>query len=85
MSFSPLRDDVDGDCEWLAPVPGTDVAIMLALAHVLATEGLADRAFLDRYCVGYDRFERYLLGPDDGVPKSPQWAAAHLRTAPPRT
>ena len=62
VSFSPLRDDVDGDCEWHAPVPGTDVAIMLALAHVLATESLADRDFLTRYCTGYDRFERYLLG-----------------------
>src|SRR3954454_10874610 len=40
VSFSPLRDDVDGDCDWFAPVPGTDVAIMLALAHVLSTEGL---------------------------------------------
>ena len=49
---------------------------MLALAHVLATEGLADREFLTTYCTGYDRFERYLLGTDDGVPKSPQWAAA---------
>ncbi|KAA0116030.1 molybdopterin guanine dinucleotide-containing S/N-oxide reductase [Mycolicibacterium sp. P9-22] len=76
VSFSPLRDDVDGDHEWHAPVPGTDVAIMLALAHVLATEGLADREFLDTYCVGYERFERYLLGTDDGVPKSPAWAAA---------
>jgi len=75
VSFSPLRDDVDGDHEWHAPRPGTDVAVMLALAHVLATEDLADRAFLDTYCVGYDRFERYLLGTDDGVPKSPAWAA----------
>ena len=55
VSISPLRDDTTGDCEWLAPVPGTDVAIMLALAHVLATEGLADRDFLDTYCTGYDR------------------------------
>ena len=60
----------------MAPVPGTDVAIMLALAYVLATESLADRDFLDTYCTGYDRFERYLLGTDDGVPKSPQWASA---------
>ena len=74
VSFSPLRDDVDGACEWHAPVPGTDVAIMLALAYVLATESLADRNFLDTYCSGYQRFERYLLGTDDGVPKSPQWA-----------
>ncbi|MEW5810976.1 MAG: molybdopterin-dependent oxidoreductase [Actinomycetota bacterium] len=76
VSFSPLRDDVDGPYDWFAPVPGTDVAIMLALAHVLATESLADRQFLATYCTGYERFERYLLGADDGVPKSPQWAAA---------
>lgn len=76
VSLSPLRDDVDGDCHWLAPVPGTDVAVMLALAHVLATEGLADLDFLDTHCTGYQRFERYLLGRDDGVAKSPQWASA---------
>jgi biotin/methionine sulfoxide reductase len=76
VSFSPLRDDVDGDCEWFAPVPGTDVAIMLALAHVLVTESLLDREFLDTYCTGYERFERYLLGTDDGVPKSPTWASS---------
>ncbi len=76
VSLSPLRDDVDGDCRWLAPVPGTDVAVMLALAYVLATEGLADLDFLDTYCTGYPRFERYLLGRDDGVAKSPQWASA---------
>ncbi|CAA0098478.1 Dimethyl sulfoxide/trimethylamine N-oxide reductase [Mycolicibacterium vanbaalenii] len=75
VSFSPLRDDVDGPCVWHAPVPGTDVAIMLALAYVLATESLADRDFLATYCTGYERFERYLLGTDDGVPKSPRWAA----------
>ena len=76
VSFSPLRDDVDGPCDWFAAVPGTDVAIMLALAFVLATESLADRDFLGTYCTGYERFERYLLGIDDGTPKSPQWAAA---------
>lgn len=75
VSISPLRDDVNGDCEWLAPMPGTDIAIMLALAYVLATDGLADQTFLATYCTGYERFERYLLGTDDGVPKSPQWAA----------
>lgn len=74
VSFSPLRDDVDGDCEWIAPVPGTDVAIMLALAFVLASENLHDREFLGRFCVGYERFEDYLLGRTDGVPKDPRWA-----------
>ncbi|OPX08983.1 molybdopterin guanine dinucleotide-containing S/N-oxide reductase [Mycobacterium sp. AT1] len=75
VSISPLRDDTTGDCEWLAPVPGTDVAVMLGLAHVLATTGLADRDFLATHCTGYPRFERYLLGLVDGVAKSPEWAA----------
>ncbi|NKS81634.1 molybdopterin guanine dinucleotide-containing S/N-oxide reductase [Rhodococcus hoagii] len=76
VSISPLRDDLHGRCDWIAPVPGTDVAIMLGLAHVLASEGLHDKDFLAWYCVGYDRFESYLLGVDDGVPKTPEWASA---------
>lgn len=76
VSVSPLADDTHGEAQRITPVPGTDVALMLAVAHTLVTEGLHDRDFLDRYCVGYPRFERYLLGLDDGQPKSPQWAAS---------
>ncbi|GAA4477065.1 molybdopterin guanine dinucleotide-containing S/N-oxide reductase [Rhodococcus olei] len=76
VSISPLRDDMHGRAQWLAPRPGTDVAIMLALCHVLVTDDLVDRAFLDRYTVGYDKFEDYLLGRTDGVVKDPAWAAA---------
>jgi biotin/methionine sulfoxide reductase len=57
-------------------VPGTDAALMLALCHVLDSEGLADRSFLDRYTVGYPRFAAYVRGDADGVPKTPEWAAA---------
>ncbi|OUS97052.1 molybdopterin-dependent oxidoreductase [Rhodococcus sp. NCIMB 12038] len=74
VSFSPLSDDMHGVAERHAPVPGTDVAVMLALAYVLASEGLHDTAFLGSHCVGYDHFEDYLLGRSDGVPKSPAWA-----------
>jgi len=82
VSVSPLRDDItaiagslDDDVRWLAPVPNSDVPVMLGLAYVLATESLADRSFLETFCTGYDRFERYLLGTDDGLPKTPEWAA----------
>ena len=54
----------EAGAEWIAAVPGTDTALMLALAHTLVAEGLHDRAFLDRYCVGWPVFERYLLGRD---------------------
>ena len=76
VNIGPIRDDAADvlDAEWIAPRPNTDVAIMLGLAHTLASEGLQDRDFLDRCCTGYDRFERYLLGHDDGVPKDVAWA-----------
>lgn len=77
VSISPLRSDLpqEAQFEWLAPVPGTDTALMLALTHVLVSEGLHDRAFIDRYCEGWSSFEDYLMGRSDGVPKTPAWAA----------
>jgi biotin/methionine sulfoxide reductase len=74
--ISPLRSDLPEyvAAEWLPVAPATDVALMLGLAHTLATEGLHDKGFLDRCCAGYDTFERYLLGVDDGVPKDAGWA-----------
>ena len=78
VNVSPVRDDLDtgGAVEWIPIRPGTDAALMLALAFVLEDEGLADRAALDRLTVGYDRFRPYLLGADDGIPKTPAWADA---------
>lgn len=76
VNVSPIRSDIDADAiEWLAPRPGTDVAIMLGLAHTLLSEDLHDKAFLDRYCIGFERFSDYLTGKDDGTPKSAEWAA----------
>ncbi|MDQ2682382.1 MAG: molybdopterin-dependent oxidoreductase, partial [Chloroflexota bacterium] len=74
---SPLKDDLIDEAggTWIAPIPGTDVPIMLAMAYVLLDEGLADRAFIDRYTAGFDEFARYLCGEDDGTPKTPEWAA----------
>lgn len=78
VNISPLRDDIAADLEpeWVPVRPNTDVALMLGLAHVLASEGLADQAFLSRYTVGYDVFHAYLTGASDGVAKTPQWAEA---------
>ena len=52
---------------------------MLGLAHTLVAEGRHDQGFLDRYCAGYDTFERYLLGETDGVPKDAAWAGTGVR------
>jgi biotin/methionine sulfoxide reductase len=75
--ISPLRDDLPVDlvAVWHPIRPGTDVALMLGLAHALFSENLHDSAFLGRYCVGWERFEAYLLGRRDGQPKTAEWAA----------
>src|SRR5437660_242103 len=74
--FSPLRSDLPDDvaATWQPVVPGTDVAVMLALAHVVISEGLHDVEFLERYTVGAERLVDYVLGAEDGVAKTPDWA-----------
>jgi biotin/methionine sulfoxide reductase len=76
-NISPMRDDAAAflDAEWIAPRPHSDTALMLALAHTLIVEGLHDADFLARYCAGFSRFRDYLLGAEDGVAKTADWAA----------
>ncbi len=77
VNFGPIRDDVDDSLEAVHyhPRPNTDVSIMLALAHMLYEQGLDDKEFLDRYCVGFEQFIPYLMGEIDGQPKDANWAA----------
>ncbi|HZC45291.1 MAG TPA: molybdopterin-dependent oxidoreductase, partial [Candidatus Acidoferrum sp.] len=77
VNISPMRDDAAAhlDAEWIAPRPHSDTALMLALAHTLIVEGLHDADFLARYCAGFTRFRDYLLGVEDDIAKSAEWAA----------
>ena len=72
--------------EWIAIRPGTDAAMMTAMAYVMLTEQLHDAAFVRTHCVGFDAtqmppgaetaesYSDYVLGTRDGVPKTPEWA-----------
>jgi trimethylamine-N-oxide reductase (cytochrome c) len=77
VSVNPIEGETDQylGTERLAIRPNTDTALLLAIAHVLYTENLHDRAFLDKYTVGFDRFTEYLTGKADEQAKSPEWAA----------
>ena len=59
---------------WLAVRPGTDCALMLAMIYVLVDQKRADLEQCRRLAVGVDAFVDYVLGREDGVPKTPLWA-----------
>ena len=44
----------------LQPFPGTDAALAFGLLHVIARDGLLDRAFLDEHAIGWEEVEPLL-------------------------
>ncbi len=62
--------------EWIPIRPCTDAAMLIAMAYVIVTEGLQDQAFIDKYTIGFEMYRDYLLGKEDGIPKTPAWAEA---------
>ncbi|MCF8479795.1 MAG: molybdopterin-dependent oxidoreductase [Rhodospirillum sp.] len=70
------------NAQWIAPRPGTDVAMMLGIAHTLLMENLHDTAFLADYTTGFEAFAAYLTGEEDGTAKTADWASAICGVAP---
>ena len=72
--------------EWVGIRPSTDSALADGMAYVIWTEDFKDKAFMDKFCLGFDEahmpkgtpagrsYEAYLFGLQDGVEKTPQWA-----------
>lgn len=77
IDVSPLRDQgIDHPhLRWWQVRPNTDTAIMMGIAKALIDANLHDKAFLDKYTVGFNQFESYICGEADGIVKSPEWAA----------
>ncbi len=75
------------DAEWIPIYPGTDVALIAALAYVMVQDGTYDKEFMAKYAVGFDEdtlpedappnssWMAYIMGQADGVAKTPEWAS----------
>ena len=91
ITVDPVLSDsaVALGAEWIPINPGTDVALIAAMAYVMVKEDIYDKEFMATYTVGFDEtnlpegappnssWMAYIMGKDeDGVEKTPEWAAA---------
>ncbi len=62
--------------KWITPTMGTDAALAMAIAYVWVTEDTYDKDYIETHTIGFESFKKYILGEDDGEPKTPEWASA---------
>jgi trimethylamine-N-oxide reductase (cytochrome c) len=61
--------------KWIPVLPNTDAALQLAIAYLWIAEGTYDKEYVETHVTGFDKFADYVMGRDDGVPKTPEWAS----------
>ena len=61
--------------KWIPILPNTDAALYLAIAYQWFKDGTYDKEYLETHAYGVDKFEDYVMGREDGVPKTPEWAS----------
>jgi len=60
--------------KWIPIRPNTDAALRLAIAYIWITEGTYDKEYVATHTYGFDKFEEYVMGKEDGIAKTPKWA-----------
>ena len=61
--------------KWIPILPNTDAAMQLAIAYTWIKEGTYDKEYVATHTFGFEKFAEYVLGKEDGIPKTPEWAA----------
>ena len=61
--IDPLRTVTADAADWfLQPLPGTDIALCLAMMHVLIRDGLVDQSWVDAHTLGYRELAEHVAG-----------------------
>ncbi len=61
--------------KWIPVLPNTDAALQLAIIYMWVKEGTYDKEYIKTHTIGFDKIEAYVLGKEDGEPKTPEWAS----------
>ncbi|EGL55547.1 anaerobic dehydrogenase, typically selenocysteine-containing protein [Methylophaga aminisulfidivorans MP] len=68
--IDPYKSKTAKEADWhIAPKPGTDGALAMAMMHVIIKEGLQDQDYIDNYTVGFDALA------ERAKTRTPEWAA----------
>jgi molybdopterin guanine dinucleotide-containing S/N-oxide reductase-like protein len=58
---------------WIPVRPGTSPALAHAITFVWISEDLYDKDYVATRTTGFEKWRDYILGVEDGVPKTPEW------------
>jgi molybdopterin guanine dinucleotide-containing S/N-oxide reductase-like protein len=61
--------------KWIPVFPNSDAALHLAISYVWITEGRYDKSYIETHAYGFNEYASYVLGSEDGIPKTPAWAS----------
>lgn len=67
--------------KWIPIRPGTDSALAIAIMHEWLVNDSYDQQFVAERTTGFEEWRNYLLGVDDGVPKTPEWQESETGVA----
>jgi anaerobic selenocysteine-containing dehydrogenase len=61
--------------KWIPVLPNTDAALHLAVSYVWISEETYDREYVATHTTGFEQYRQYVMGEEDGIPKTPAWAS----------
>ena len=62
--------------KWIPILPNTDAALQLAIIYTWIKEDTYQKDYVATHTVGFEKVKAYVMGQEDGIPKTPAWASS---------